>query len=301
MRDMRQATGGAAGRRRSGSLLPAVLLASFLLPGMAGAQGMRAAYQAHVGGMSPLKGQAELVMEAGRYSLRIDAETDGFVGRLLSWQSRVTSLGTLARGVPRPELYELSSLWRGEPRDVTLRYDARGGVQVTAVPPPEEDEREPVPDELQRGTLDPVTAMLAVMLGAAEGRGCAGTMPVYDGRRRYDMVFADLGMDRIAPSGYSAFSGAARRCQVTYKPIAGYSRKPPPSLMGQRLFARSEGDGEPRPPVEVWFAPVTEGGPPVPVRIETESGLGGVVVHLTGASPLPRPASAAGTRPAARP
>ena len=35
--------------------------------------------------------------------------------------------------------------------------------------------------------------------------------------------------------------------------------------------------------VDVWLAPVLDGGPALPVRIEGENGLGHVVIHLVAA------------------
>nr|WP_246512963.1 DUF3108 domain-containing protein [Azospirillum picis] len=69
------------------------------------------------------------------------------------------------------------------------------------------------------------------------------------------------------------------QCRVSYRPIAGYA----PAAPGWKFWQRDA--QAPRPPVDLWVAPVAAGAPPLPVRLETESDFGSVVMHLTGVTP----------------
>lgn len=279
---------------------PAALLAgafAALAPQPAQAQRWQLSYRVHVGGVAVLDARAELGLTGDRYSVQVEAVTDGFLGRMFPWESRSRSVGVIRPDGTVPLRHTQVSTLRGTPRNVTLEYDANGGVRTEVTPPPEEDDRDPVPDSLRRGTQDPLSGVVGVLLASLRGEGCQRTVPVFDGRRRYDMQFADEGVRRVDPSRYSVFAGAARQCRVSYTPVAGYNRKPDSS------FWRRDSGPEQRAPVEVWIAPVTPGGPPLPVRLETETGLGGVVIHLTGASMEPQTAEkpSAETSPAKRP
>jgi hypothetical protein len=95
---------------------------------------------------------------------------------------------------------------------------------------------------------------------------------VFDGRRRYNLVLAHLGQDIIERNDYSAFSGAALRCSVKIERIAGFRRKP------SRLKWRTS-DG-----ATLWIGQVFAKFPPVPVRIEMDTVLGGLRVHLVRAT-----------------
>ena len=44
---------------------------------------------------------------------------------------------------------------------------------------------------------------------------CAMTVPVFDGRHRYDLVFSDGGQQTLAPEGGQNFSGTATACNMT--------------------------------------------------------------------------------------
>ncbi|CAO3444169.1 hypothetical protein [Azospirillum argentinense] len=256
--------------------LCAALAGLFPLP--AQAQRWQLDYRVHVGGVAVLDARAELTLTEGRYSVQVNAATDGFLGRLFPWETQSLSVGTVTPDGVAPIRHTQSGVLRGSPRTVTLDYAPDGSVRTQVSPPPEEEDRDPVPDTLSRETRDPLSGVLDMLMAGLHGGGCQRTVPIYDGRRRYDMIFTDRGMTMIGASRHSVFAGAARQCRVSHKPIAGYERTP-----RQAFWQRGGGGREERPPVDLWIAPVEGSGPPLPVRLETDSGFGGVVIHLTAA------------------
>lgn len=255
--------------------LGAALAGLFPLPALA--QRWQLDYRVHVGGVAVLDARAELTLTEGRYSVQVDAATDGFLGRLFPWESQSLSVGTVGPDGVAPIRHTQSGVLRGSPRTVTLDYGPDGRVRTQVSPPPEEEDRDPVPDDLTRQTRDPLSGVLDMLLAGLHGQGCQRTVPVYDGRRRYDMIFTDRGMTMVGASRHSVFAGAARQCRVSHKPIAGYERTP------RQAFWQRGGNREERPLVDLWIAPVEGAGPPLPVRLEADSGFGGVVIHLTAA------------------
>ncbi|GAA4252097.1 hypothetical protein GCM10022293_25620 [Azospirillum formosense] len=264
---------------RPSAVVVAGLCAAFagLFPLPAQAQRWQLDYRVHVGGVAVLDARAELTLTEDRYSVQVDAATDGFLGRLFPWETRSLSVGTVRPDGVAPIRHTQSGVLRGSPRTVTLEYGPDGRVRTQVSPPPEEEDRDPVPEELTRQSRDPLSGVVDVLLAGLHGAGCQRTVPIYDGRRRYDMIFTDRGMTMVGESRHSVFSGAARQCRVSHKPIAGYERTP------RQPFWQRGGGREERPPVDLWIAPLEGVGPPLPVRLETDSGFGGVVVHLTAA------------------
>ncbi|MGY0778349.1 DUF3108 domain-containing protein [Azospirillum argentinense] len=247
----------------------------FPLPALA--QRWQLDYRVHVGGVAVLDARAELILTEGRYSVQVNAATDGFLGRLFPWETQSLSVGTVGPDGVAPIRHTQSGVLRGSPRTVTLDYGPAGRVRTQVSPPPEEEDRDPVPEDLTRQTRDPLSGVVELLLAGLHGEGCQRTVPIYDGRRRYDMIFTDRGITTVGASRHSVFSGAARQCRVSHKPIAGYERTP------RQPFWQRGGNREERPPVDLWIAPVEGAGPPLPVRLETDSGFGGVVVHLIAA------------------
>jgi hypothetical protein len=106
-----------------------------------------------------------------------------------------------------------------------------------------------------------------------EGR-CAGTWPVWDGRRRFDIAVADAGEAQLEASDAAIYAGPALRCRVTFTPIAG--------------FRRPVDEIEPRPAL-VWLGPVAGSTLPVPVRAEAETEWGTLTVDLVDDGRQPPP------------
>ena len=150
-----------------------------------------------------------------------------------------------------------------------LDWDEEGGLAARVEPAAEEEGREPVPPALLAGALDPLSAVVGELARPGAAGACTGSVPVYDGRRRYDLTFRQAGRRMLGDSGYSAYAGEAVVCEVGVELLAGRSRED-----------RNDGRARPRPPSRVMLAPVVEGLPPLPVRIEAEGRLGPLVLHL---------------------
>lgn len=139
------------------------------------------------------------------------------------------------------------------------------GVATPDINPPFGNMGEPPANEDQRrGAADPLSTLLSVGLGAAasEEAPCEGSMPVFDGRARYNLRFEYGGQDQVRTR---AWSGEAAVCHAFYEPIAGYEADEFPS------------DDLTSNPITMWFAEVDD-GVRVPVRIRTNAGFGGVTV-----------------------
>ncbi|MFC7544376.1 hypothetical protein ACFQU2_39970 [Siccirubricoccus deserti] len=85
--------------------------------------------------------------------------------------------------------------------------------RLSAIEPPNETEREAVPDALQRGTMDALSALAKLTRAVAETGRCDLQAAVYDGRRRADYAAWTLGFAPLPAGG--AWSG--RRCAAASK------------------------------------------------------------------------------------
>lgn len=250
---------------------------------------MRLAYAFHLGGVRILDAAARLTYGDGRYMIGLNAQTDGFLGQVASWKTDVTAHGRLAPGgLPRPESFRSVSMWRDKPRNTTVEYTPDGTPTVTLAEPPPTQDREPVPDNLKPGTVDPMTAVVAALHAAREGRGCGGKIPVYDGRQRFDLVWNMKGEETLPPSDLSAFSGKAIACDLDFQPVAGRWKQDRPRRDRDEEGRRRSRDV----PVTIWLAQAAPDTAPVPVRMEAETNLGKLVVHLAKVDVLPKSAAA---------
>ncbi|OLF71897.1 hypothetical protein AWH62_12240 [Maricaulis sp. W15] len=162
--------------------------------------------------------------------------------------------------------WHYSHLNHASSKNRVVAIDFPDGVATPNIEPPFGSMGEPpATDEERAGAADPISTLLAMGLGAV-ARGdsqCDGTLPVFDGRARYNLRFEDGGTDRVRTR---AWSGDALVCHAYYEPISGYEADEFPS----------EDDID--RPITFWLAPVHGGDIHIPVRIRTNAGFGGVTI-----------------------
>ncbi|HYD31845.1 MAG TPA: DUF3108 domain-containing protein [Azospirillaceae bacterium] len=239
---------------------------------------LKLGYGVYLGGVHILDATLRLDVTRDTYWVEVATKAEGFVARMMPWETRAESGGDVNATALHPQRHETMSRWRKKVRTVTLSYDGKGAVTTATKPPPAADDRDAVPERQRRNTVDPLSGVLGVTHAVAAGQGCNRAVPVFDGRRRYDLLFTETGRRDLAKTDYSVYAGPALLCRVAFKPIAGYPKKRENSRFWQ------SGPGG-RPPADLWLAPVTAGGPPVPVRLETASVFGSILVHLRSIQP----------------
>jgi hypothetical protein len=103
------------------------------------------------------------------------------------------------------------------------------------------------------------------------GAGCNGRVPVFDGRRRYDLITVDRGVKPFAAEAVSRFSGEARQCDFTVQPIAGFERRDKRMNAAEEQLPRQG---------RAWLKRIDDDMPPTPIRIEYQGEWGATVITL---------------------
>jgi hypothetical protein len=218
-------------------------------------------YDLYVGGISLGKVSMSARFQGEDYKALSTLETKGIVSAF--WQAKIeaSSSGQVAGGRVQPALYDSFSQNRFvQRRHATLTFSPEGPKTLQSDPPYDEN-RYPVSEEQRRRTLDPLSAAIFLTSSstAKQAKPCEATAPIYDGRRRYDVVFnymkkTDVHMDN------GLYSGPAMVCQVHYNQIAGYQQsvleqnKRFPKMYAWVVSARSSTDPNRNymVPVRVW-------------------------------------------------
>lgn len=206
------------------------------------------------------------------YSLQSRMETVGVIGVLFPWTYRSEVHGRIRGAQLAPDVFHSRSEFRDFVQQVSLRYGEDG--PVGEVSPFRLDilgdgyTRDEVPPEMRAGTIDPLTEIAALARQLARGEGCAGVRRVFDGLRRYDIVYEDLGETELEESSYDAYAGRARQCRSRLVPLAGFF-KPKDDEERDSLTA-----------VTAWLMPPLPDVAPAPVRLLVEGRRGSLWIHL---------------------
>lgn len=245
--------------------MPTLLLLLCLWSSKVQAAGLSLLFDFHTGGFSIGTTAVDLEVADGGYRMTSRLATVGLAGFLTGFVSEGLTAGRLDGDAPSPAEHRVDNLWRGGKRWVVARYDGAAPPHFESEPPADRDDRPPVPAEQTANTVDPLTAGLRLALAApgAPGR----VVPVYDGRRRYDLIVERLGRDFLDEPGYR---GEAIRMDMRWARVAGFAK---PGFFAPRKVPDT---------AVLWFAPPRPEtlGLALPLRIEVDSAFGLTLMRL---------------------
>ena len=227
-------------------------------------------YRVYYGGFEVLHLSIDFQMAPKSYEMELKFRTLGMIGSLFPWTMKAYARGRLIKDGVRPVAAGNRNSWRGKQRWLELRYPDRHPIVTDAHPAPKGDK--PTPESLLEA-IDLASAVIAMTRKFDKSRSCGLNLPVFDGRRRYDLVFRSDGIGAIRRNGYSAYAGPVVKCRVEMKRLAGFKTR-------HKAYG---GWGEEDRAALVSMGRPFIAGPPVPVKIEIQTRWGDVVAHLTGA------------------
>lgn len=250
-------------------------LLSLLLPGAAFAQtpaSLHASYDTYAAGLHVAEVETGFSFGQWSYQMHLGYHTTGMVGFLFGGHQYDLVNGSWQGNHAEPSRFVGKGSWRGIDRQADIDYQD-GKPLIRQLVPPNDAEREPVPDALQAHTIDTLSA-LAELIRAVQSTGrCEATAHTYDGRRAVEIEAHTVGEEVLAPTNRSSFAGKALRCDFSGRMLAGF-------LFGDNR----ERDSKPMHG-SAWLAPVAA-GPPVPVRMAFETRwFGEATMYLTGIGP----------------
>lgn len=149
----------------------------------------------------------------GRQELTAIIRSQGLAKSVSGYQS---TNSTTVLGL-KPQRFTTHFRLKKSSRDIAITYGDKGAVLKETNTPAENRQKRPaVSANLKNGTVDPLTAYLLAkqkLEGALESGQKNFSIPVYDGRRRFNLNFAILGMAK----------DGTRHITFNEEPVAGYT------------------------------------------------------------------------------
>ena len=163
----------------------------------------------------------------------------------------------------------IASNWGSKTSVSETKWLHDGRIATTKTDPaPDLEEVHPIDAAMLRGVTDPFSAMMAMLNRLDSGKSCSGVFQIYDGRRRAELSFSDLGIVELDPDRTFAFDGKTQLCGMVSLPLGGHRRK-------SRFTTRT-----PHPSKTRAYIARLATGLLVPVRIEVDLFFGQVVTRL---------------------
>ena len=238
------------------------------------AKDMDLTYDVYAGGFQAMEAKLSFSGAKKTYEIKFDAKTKGTIGKLFPWRGIYETEGT-AGSKTTPRSSEAISVWDGESKKVAMKYDRKGNIISRKINGKNEVIQNK--NELSKDTVDMLTATLIMLQSVERKSTCNGKVPVFDGKRRFNINFKEDGKVTLKPSKYSIFSGEAMRCVVTVEPVAGFKERD----KKRGWLAVQEHSKSNKSLPTLFVARRNSHEPYVPVRMEIKSSYGAVIAHLT--------------------
>ena len=208
------------------------------------------------------------VFRGDDYEMRGEARFSILQGLVYQWNGTTASAGRVTSAGPEPAMYALSFSDGGRKTEqLRMTFGAGAVTQVQIVPYKMPNPRDiPVTKAQLEGVVDPMSgAFLSAHSENPNGdlKVCNQTLPVFDGRQRFDLVLTPKRAVNVQRSATSAYTGPAVICRVKFIPIAGYQ----PDNPGIKLMTETD-------EIEVWLIPVRGTYMYVPYRIVLPTPVG---------------------------
>ena len=234
-------------------------------------------YDVYAGGIHALQADLNInLTKKSRYNIALSAKTYGLLGKLAPWHGTFETKGWAGK-TNKPELHQSTAMWRDELEVKKYSYKKDGSFGHYSIQDDENDgTQKKVDDELTQGTSDVLTATLNTMQTIAAGNECEGSTDVFDGERRYKMIFKQKRAVTLEASRWNVYAGRAVECSVEVQPVAGKWHKKPRGWMSIQEQGRKRGTMP-----TVWFAKMVEGKPAIPVKVRVKTSYGTLFMHMT--------------------
>jgi len=241
--------------------------------GSAAAQGkLDARYTATLAGVPIGKGTWLIEIGDDQYTAEASGATAGLLRVFSNGQGNGASRG-LVRGealIPTGYVSIINNDKRVEELRIVM---SAGAVKEVMMEPPSlpNPDRVPLTEAHRKGVVDPMSASLLRVAGNGDPvspDACRRTIPVFDGRMRFDLALSFKRIEKVAAD--KGYRGPVAVCAVQFVPVAGHV---PERAAIRYLVAQRD--------LEVWLAPIAGTRVVVPYRVSVPTPIGTGVLEAT--------------------
>jgi hypothetical protein len=249
--------------------------------GLVHAQGkLDATYVVTLSGVPIGKGSWSIDVQDDQFTATANGATSGLLRVFASGQGSSAAHGGISAGPPISSTYASTIVADNRSDQVRILFSGGSVKEYLADPPtmPNPD-RVPLTDASRKGVLDPMTASLIRVSGNGDTfvpDACQRTLPVFDGRMRYDLQLGFKHLDKVKSD--KGYQGTVVVCSVYFSPVAGHV--PERSTIKYLTEQRD---------MELWLAPIAGTRLMVPYRASIPTPIGIGVLQATQFVSVPRP------------
>ncbi|MBR1648279.1 MAG: DUF3108 domain-containing protein [Alphaproteobacteria bacterium] len=152
-------------------------------------------------------------INAKKYKIDTKIDSQGMFDTLYPFSARYITSGRTEGEAFVTESYKYTTHSRFSKRSKELLYDGNGIAYKSISTKNKRRKIKDIPphDDTQ-GTVDLQTAVAALAKHYAKTKNCNLKVKVFDGKRRFDMIFKNVNVEKIEANEYSPYHGEALKC-----------------------------------------------------------------------------------------
>ncbi len=214
------------------------------------------------GGLPIYKARLTTEIADGRYTAEFSAKSLGVVEVAAKNRTYWSTAGRVNGSAMVPERMRQRYLMkRGGYRTVSMAWAPSGDISTRIDPPENKGKRKTVPQEMQRGAIDPLTAILNGLVAPRSGPPCKYEARLFEGRRRIDIHLTFHRYGKALRLKGHKLPRKATVCLLHAKRVAGFR-------------ARHLKDVPKLHPLKMWVVRLKEPGIWLPVEMALKTRYG---------------------------
>ena len=237
-------------------------------------------YDLYTGGFHVIEADLDIDYRTkGRYRMMFGARTRGILSALASWEGSFESDGwrPSKSGKIRPQIHKSMAIFRGSKDSKEYKYGRNGSFKEYRLKDDKNDgSSKKVDSVLTKNTTDVLAATLNILDRLPKGGKCEGVDEIFDGKRRYRLIFKETRRVELKASHYNVYAGPAIECVAEIEPMGGKWHKKPRGWLSIQEQGRKRGSMP-----TIWVANINAHGPAVPVKVRVKTQYGTMFMHMT--------------------
>lgn len=192
-----------------------ILVSIFCLNNEALAFSVRHDFTVFIGPFNASETSFTYALNPGSYAVFSKVKTFGFFDTLYPFEARYSTTGRIKNNNLETTSYQYQSQSRFTKRKKELIYNEQG-VPVYRISSKNDKEKkvEITPDPQNKETTDLQTVFAELARQYNRLKFCDSRMEVFDGKRRFDIIFKDEGKEELAANRFMPYGGTAGKCSM---------------------------------------------------------------------------------------
>ena len=196
-----------------------VFLICLIFPSLANAFTVKHDFFVTIGLFDACKTEFSYTLNKNNYKISSKITTNGFFNTVYPFEANYITSGTIKNSQMTTIDYNYESKSKSKKRSKKVFYENGEPIYQITSKNGKEKKRKFKPSPTPADTFDLQTVIAKITYQFNELGFCDSILKVYDGKRRFDVVFKDEGSENLTTDKHSFYNGPTAKCSMYIKKV----------------------------------------------------------------------------------